>query len=573
MPGFRSKYVAGNICLLLFAAFLAMTAVGIVEAGKAYADPYTWTYSGSSSQYSTTQIKPAVWMSPLTSATEGPSLFTYYIKLVGTPTGDYTVEATQKSVIGSAYDTAYRNLLELVYAPPSSWNLQPGYRVEYSQVRELIAQHAVYVDLLYRPPSTGGGGGGGGGTAQQILTGQYGTIVVLPALGSATYNVDESLVVSALQSLAASIREFTIADLSATDASEKATVIGSGILQAALNLAKDLVVNNGQVVITFPSGSIDPSIVGQAGAGAAFRVVVGIMGDTASVQLVSGTQAADQGFIPQSTVFSLDATLVQGSQTVGDISRFNSPVRVTFSYNPQPGIDENKLGVYGLDPVTNTWTYVGGKVNPDTNQITANLWHFSQYAVMLYDKTFVDVATHWAKTDVELMASRHVVKGVSDTQFAPEAPVTRAQFASLLLRSLGLEEHKPAMETFLDVSRSSWYFGAVEGAFKAGIIKGYSDGTFKPDARVTREEMATMLVRALGKAGVNTAVNAADIEALSKFADRNKISGWAAEAAAYTAKTGILNGRTATTFVPQGTGTRAEAAVMMKRFMANTGQI
>jgi len=57
------------------------------------------------------------------------------------------------------------------------------------------------------------------------------------------------------------------------------------------------------------------------------------------------------------------------------------------------------------------------------------------------------------------------------------------------------------------------------------------------------------------------------LEALSKFADRNKISGWAAEAAAYTAKTGILNGRTTTTFVPQGTGTRAEAAVMMKRFI------
>lgn len=577
MPGFRNKYVAGNICLLLFTAFLAMTAVGIAETGKAFAAPdHNWTYSSPQSSYSTVEIAPAVWMSPLTSATEGPNLFTYWIRLISAPGGvERVVKATTTEVIGSVYDAVYTNLLQLVYAPPSSWNLQPGYRVEYQEVREIIAQNAVYVDLLYRPPAAGGGGGGGGaGPQQQVVAGQYGSIVLLPTMGSATYNVDESLVVNALQSLAAGVNEFMIADLSGTDASERATLIGSGIFQAAMNLAKDLVVNDGEVVITFPPGSIDPGMIAGAGAGTSFRLVAKIMGDTASLELVAGTDADDQGFIPQSTVFTLEASLVRGSETVDDVTRFDKPVNVTFSYNPSPGIDENKLGVYGLDPVTQSWTYVGGRVNTDTNQISADLSHFSQYAVMLYDKTFTDIAAHWSKADVELMASKHVVKGISDTLFAPDQHVTRAQFAAMLARSAGVEESKPTRETFIDVSPSSWYYGAIEGAFRAGLVSGYEDGTFRPDARVSRQEMAAMLTRALKLMGRETAITDADAQAvLFKFADSGKIASWAVPAVAYCVKTELLNGRAETLFAPDGTGTRAEAAVMMKRFLTTTERI
>ena len=580
MPGFRNKYTAGNVCLLLFVAFLAMTAVGIMETGKAHAAPtYTYSYSGTDSSYSTTQLKPAIWIKPLTSATDWPSTFTYYINLLSAPGGDKLVAATvyglPNPVLRSIYDTAYMNLLQLVYAPAASWNLQPGYTVAYQGVRETTAPNVIYVDLLYRPPDDNGGGGGGAvPPEQQTVPADMGTIVVVPSEGTATYEVDSTKALDALQSLGAGVNEFLLADLSKTDAAEKATIIGSNILQAGLDLAKDLVVNDGEVVITFPVGSVNPGTVAGAGAGAALRVSVKVMGDQVSITMVSGTQASGQGFVPQSNVFSLDASLVKGSQTVGDLSRFDNPVKVSFTYNAAAGVDENKLGVYGLDPVTKTWTYVGGKVDPNTNRITANLGHFSDYAVMLYDKTFADIATHWSKSDVELMASKHVVKGMTDTTFSPEAPVTRAQYAAMLLRGLALEESKPSTETFLDVSKDAWYFGAVETASKAGIVKGYDDGTFKPNAKVTREEMATMLVRALKLAKVNTAVASSDVDAsLAKFSDKGKISSWAAEAAAYAAKSGILTGRTVTTFVPGGTGTRAEAAVMMKRFMVAAGQI
>ncbi|WP_079908468.1 S-layer homology domain-containing protein [Paenibacillus sp. 32352] len=186
----------------------------------------------------------------------------------------------------------------------------------------------------------------------------------------------------------------------------------------------------------------------------------------------------------------------------------------------------------------------------------------SIYAVAESSKTFADMSNHWAKADVELLASKLVVKGMTDTGFMPDNRITRAEFAAILVRGLGLSENNAAK--FNDVKTTDWYAGAVGTAAKAGLVDGFEDGTFKPDANVTREQMAVMVARAMK---ITTKEPDADIKALDKFTDQTSISGWAKEATAQAVNAGIINGMTDRTFVPAEHATRAEAAVMVKRLL------
>ena len=132
----------------------------------------------------------------------------------------------------------------------------------------------------------------------------------------------------------------------------------------------------------------------------------------------------------------------------------------------------------------------------------------SMYTVVKNNKTFADLTGHWAKDDIELLASKLVIKGTSETSFSPDMKITRAEFATLLVRSLGLTEDKLANH-FSDVSLPAWYSGAVGSAVKAGLIEGYTDGTFRPSAYITREQMAAMTAKAMAFTGKSPA---ADLE-------------------------------------------------------------
>ncbi|WP_054971902.1 S-layer homology domain-containing protein [Paenibacillus sp. A3] len=195
----------------------------------------------------------------------------------------------------------------------------------------------------------------------------------------------------------------------------------------------------------------------------------------------------------------------------------------------------------------------------------------SAYGVIKYRKTFQDTAGHWAQADVELLASKLVVQGTSEEHFAPDKDVTRAEFASLLVRSLGLPLSEMAAP-FKDVQAGDWFYGAVGAAVKAGLIEGFEDGTFQPGAKITREQMAVMIARALKAAGsAPKAGNAA--AALDAFRDKQAVSSWAKEALSQSLDTGLMNGMTESTLEPASHATRAQAAVMLKRLLRYAGYI
>ncbi|WP_409342821.1 S-layer homology domain-containing protein [Paenibacillus sp. MBLB4367] len=178
-------------------------------------------------------------------------------------------------------------------------------------------------------------------------------------------------------------------------------------------------------------------------------------------------------------------------------------------------------------------------------------------------KTFVDLIEHWARDDIEKLAFEKVIEGMDDDHFLPDATVTRAQFTAMVARALKLHE-AAAPIPFADVTPDSWYRGIVSSAYAAGLIKGMTESSFAPEKEITREQAATMIIRA-GKYASEGALKEADSAYSLPFADAGSISEWAVKDIATAVRVGIINGRTADTFAPHDPATRAEAAVMVKR--------
>ncbi|MFC5469275.1 bifunctional 2',3'-cyclic-nucleotide 2'-phosphodiesterase/3'-nucleotidase [Cohnella suwonensis] len=168
---------------------------------------------------------------------------------------------------------------------------------------------------------------------------------------------------------------------------------------------------------------------------------------------------------------------------------------------------------------------------------------------------FADVpASHWAAPSINALAAKQVVAGKTDTLFAPNDRVTRAEFATMLAKALKLTATKPA--AFKDVPASAWYAASVAAAAENGLVGGVSPGKFAPNEPITREQMAVMASNALAyKAGKPIVAGAG-----KTFADEAAISAWAKAGVNVAASRGILSGNGTGKFLPRALSTRAEAA-------------
>ena len=180
-----------------------------------------------------------------------------------------------------------------------------------------------------------------------------------------------------------------------------------------------------------------------------------------------------------------------------------------------------------------------------------------------------DMQGHWAEEDVNLMASKGLVFGKGDG-YDPEAPVTRAEFCTLLLRAVGLQL-SDTPSGYADVPDTEWYAPYISAAKQAGLFEGmpFTD-TFEPDKPITRQEMAAMIVNGVKYAGKfkNTLIEAEYF--LKDFTDQDSIAPWAKEFVARATELEIIMGIEKDgqlTFSPDENSTRAQAAVMLKRFL------
>ena len=180
-------------------------------------------------------------------------------------------------------------------------------------------------------------------------------------------------------------------------------------------------------------------------------------------------------------------------------------------------------------------------------------------------KTFADIKNHKNQKAIEALASRGIISGKSDTKFEPDATMTRAEFATIIVRGLGLNEKK--VTVFTDVKSGEWYAGYVGAAYGYGIVTGTSAATFDPNGTITRQEAAVMIARAAKLCGTPADMDAAQIrDTLAQFGDYTKSADWAREALAFCYKEGILDER-ALNINPSEAVTRAQIAEMLYQLL------
>ena len=175
---------------------------------------------------------------------------------------------------------------------------------------------------------------------------------------------------------------------------------------------------------------------------------------------------------------------------------------------------------------------------------------------------FADVATgQWYVAAVNYVYVNGLMSGTSATTFEPYAATNRAMIATILYR---LEGQPPvSAAAFTDVSAGQWYTDAVAWASANGIVTGYGDGRFGPEAPITRQDLAVMLYRYAAYKGYDTSLSGVSIW---KYVDRESISNYAMDAMTWAVNHGILTGSGNVTLSPTASATRAEVAQILMRF-------
>ncbi|HYE83375.1 MAG TPA: S-layer homology domain-containing protein [Clostridia bacterium] len=214
---------------------------------------------------------------------------------------------------------------------------------------------------------------------------------------------------------------------------------------------------------------------------------------------------------------------------------------------------ENKTEAY------ETWEASGGigEIQEDTGDNTSGS-----------GSAFTDISNHWARKEIEYLASERIVRGVDPEgkSFAPNGRVTRAEFVTMLVRAIDQGNYSVGLDSeYDDVKPEAWYFYSVMTASGYGLIKGNEHGRFMPNDPITREEIAAITVRAMELEGLP--VDMEDTDALTAFKDSNSISRWAKGSSAAAVKAGIINGTPDKKFAPKAITTRAESAVILKRLL------
>ena len=151
---------------------------------------------------------------------------------------------------------------------------------------------------------------------------------------------------------------------------------------------------------------------------------------------------------------------------------------------------------------------------------------------------------------------------MSDTAFAPDVVFSRAMAATVLYR-LAEPDAEALDNPFHDVAKDAWYAQSVAWAANVGVVGGYGNETFGPEDSVTREQFVAMLYRFAKSENSNLENHGS----LQQFADEDTVSDWAKETMTWAVDAGIINGLSDKTLNPSGTTTRAQAAVMLQRFV------
>ncbi|ULO10558.1 S-layer homology domain-containing protein [Paenibacillus sp. 19GGS1-52] len=337
-----------------------------------------------------------------------------------------------------------------------------------------------------------------------------------------------------------------------------------------------LEIKTASATYTLPAQQINiDSISAQIGKTVALqdiKIQIEIAVPTADVLKRVQDSAAKGDFTEVMPPLEFTVRAIYGDTTIA-VTKFNAYVERTVAI--PDGVDPNRIttGIV-VDPdgtvrhVPTKIVVIDGKYFAKLNSLTN-----STYSIVWHPLEFKDVANHWAKEAVNNMGSRLVIDGVGNDMFNPDQDITRAEFAAIIVRGLGLKLENGATP-FADVKAADWYSSAVQTAFSYNLINGFEDGSFRPTDKITREQAMVIIAKAMKitalKAKLPTEATGA---LLNPYADAAKASEWAKNSIADSLQAGIVSGRSATQLAPKAYITRAEVAAMIERLLQKSDLI
>ena len=180
-------------------------------------------------------------------------------------------------------------------------------------------------------------------------------------------------------------------------------------------------------------------------------------------------------------------------------------------------------------------------------------------AVTAFAAPLTDIENHWAKEQIKTWEEKGLVKGYEDGTFRPDNNVSRAEFMALVNRAFNYQEK--AEIDYKDVKEDAWYADVIKIAKAAGYISGYEDGTMRPNNPISRQEAAIIIMKILG-----LEENAAGAD---KFQDASSIPAWSKGAVGAVASSGIMGGYPDGTFRAVNLIKRAEAVVALEKALSS----
>lgn len=297
------------------------------------------------------------------------------------------------------------------------------------------------------------------------------------------------------------------------------------------------------VTLTFPAGAVEDDI----------RVRVREVSQSAGLSLPENSQ-----------LISKVVDIVKDAS-----GNFSRPVTITLSFDTsQTDPEKFDIRICYYDEESCQWVPLDNiQVNLASGKVSGDVSHFTKFAVLAVPKTVqpatpaqpslsipADLTGHWAKDSVMKLMEAGIVSGYQDGSFRPDRTISRAEFTVMLVKALKLES---GGEVFADTA-SHWAKDSIATAAAHGIINGYDENSFGPDDPVTREQAALIITRAARAESSDGAVS---------FTDSAQISPWAQSGVAAAVSGGFFTGYPDGSFRPQNNMTRAEAAVLIVKFL------
>ncbi|RJX38583.1 S-layer homology domain-containing protein [Paenibacillus pinisoli] len=296
-----------------------------------------------------------------------------------------------------------------------------------------------------------------------------------------------------------------------------------------------------------------------------------------SAALTAIGQSKDSGdisFIIAKSSLTEEGKEVLGDRPVYDLSVFagetsvsefgGSKVLVSIPYRLQAGEDAHAIIVYHVTDEGELHT-VRGQYSAAAGAVEFATTHFSQYIIGYNKVEFSDVpAGAWYSNAVTFLAARDITNGSGNGEYNPGAAITRGQFIVLLLKAYGIEADAAGAANFSDAG-STYYTGYLAAAKRLGITTGTGDNQFKPNAPITRQDLFTLLHRALE---VLKEVPAKESNAsTADFSDAGQIAAYAKQAFEALVAGGVVSGSDGQ-LAPGANSTRAQVAQVLYNLLS-----